>query len=88
MKGLLLALSMLFLAACADFQTLEELEFAALQSGDWTAVERREKSIARRKANRGYQCPGDTIAICEQRAGANRCSCSSSDRIGEILAGY
>jgi len=88
MKGLLIALSTLLLVACADFRTLEELEFAALQSGDWSAVDRREKNIARREAQRGIQCPAGKIPVCDQRGQRTSCNCTSRDGIEDLLGGY
>lgn len=88
MKELLLAASLVVLAGCAEFKTLEELEFAALQSGDWSAVEQREKNIARRKAQRGIQCPSGEIPVCVERVRGSRCSCTSRDDIERMLGGY
>ena len=88
MKGILLALSPLLLAACAEFQTLEELEFAALQSGDWSQVERREKNITRRNAQRAIQCPTGAMLVCEERVRGKRCSCMSRDDVNRMLSSY
>lgn len=88
MKGLLSIFSILLLVGCADFKTLEELEFAALQSGDWFAVEQREKNIARRKAQQGIRCPSGLLPLCEQRGRRARCSCTSRDEIQVLLGGY
>jgi hypothetical protein len=87
MKGLLSVLSILLLAGCADFKTLEELEFAALQSGDWSAVELREKSIARRKARHSMRCPSGLLPVCEQRGRRARCTCTSRDDFENIMGG-
>lgn len=87
MKGLLLFTAVL-LVGCADLETLEELELAALQSGDWSAVERRERNIARREAQRGISCPSRSIAVCEQRVRGSRCSCVSRDAVEDMLGGY
>ena len=88
MKGLLSIFSILLLVACADFKTLEELEFAALQSGDWSAVEQRENNIARRKAQQGIKCPSGLLPICDQRGRRARCSCTSHDDLEVLLGGY
>lgn len=88
MKGLPLALSIILLAGCADLKTLEELEFAALQSGDWSAVEQREKNIARRKARQGIRCPSGSIPVCVDRGNRSRCSCDSYDDVRIMLGGY
>ncbi len=88
MKGLLLALSIILSAGCADLKTLEELEFAALQSGDWSAVEQREKNIARRKARQGVRCPSGSIPVCVDRGTRTRCSCNSREEIRDMFGGY
>ena len=87
MKGLrgLLVLCVALLFGCAEHQTLEELELAALQSGDWTAVEKRERAIEKRRARRGFVCAGGAIAICESRGGDKRCECASQDSIDHML---
>ena len=61
--------------ACAAPPTLEELEFEALQTGDWSAVERREKSIERRAERHRMSCPNGLIEYCESRGGPGRCEC-------------
>lgn len=88
MKGLLLVMSIILLAGCAEFQTLEELEFAALQSGDWSQVQRRENNIARRTAQSAIQCPSGAMLVCEERARGERCSCMSRDEVARMLGGY
>jgi len=88
MKGPFLALSIVLLAGCADIKTLEELEFAALQSGDWSAVEQREKNIARRKARQVARCPSGSIPVCVNRGNRTRCSCNSHDEVLDTFGGY
>ncbi len=51
-----------FLVGCAPVTTLEELEAQAYVSGDWSAVDKRERMIARREARMGPTCPGDAVA--------------------------
>jgi len=84
MKGLIVAWALL-LAGCAQVKTLEELEFAALESGDWSAVEKREKNMERRKRQRGMSCGRNKIALCEQRVRGPVCSCQSRDDIDDLL---
>lgn len=87
MRGLrgLMVLSVALLVGCAEHKTLEELELAALQSGDWTAVEKRERAIAKRKARQAFVCAGDAIAVCESRGGDSRCECASHDAVRDML---
>ena len=90
MKGLrgLTVLSVALLFGCAQYQTLEELELAALQSGDWSAVEKRERAIAKRKERQGFVCGGDAIAVCESHGGDSRCECASQDVLQRMLEGW
>ena len=64
-----------FLVGCAAQPTLDELETQAFLTGDWSAVEARERSIARRAARSGSQCPSSYIAYCENRFGSMECTC-------------
>lgn len=84
MRGLMV-LGVALLFGCAEHKTLEELELAALQSGDWTAVERRERAIEKRKARRGFVCGQGAIAVCETRGGDTRCECASQDSVERAL---
>ena len=53
MKRLGVMLIALALTACAPYKTLDELEDEAMLTGDYTALEKRERSLARRAAARG-----------------------------------
>lgn len=90
MKGLLLAgivaLGSAMTAACAPLPTLEELESEALQTGDWTAVEKRERLIAKRNARRPLQCPTGTVSYCERHVGRLECQCVSRSTFGDVIA--
>ncbi|MDJ0939442.1 MAG: hypothetical protein QNJ00_06735 [Woeseiaceae bacterium] len=65
----------LFLFGCAPSQTLEELEAQAAITGDWSAVEKRERIMARRDARRPPSCPAGTMSYCESSIGQLRCAC-------------
>lgn len=65
----------LLAGACAAPPTLEELEFEALRTGDWTAVEQRERAMARRAARQPVSCPDGQIEFCETRVGERSCQC-------------
>lgn len=84
MKGLI-ALSAVLLLGCAEMKTLEELELAALQSGDWSAVNDRERAIQRREAQRGPRCPAGDIAVCEKRVRKDVCQCTSRDELRDLI---
>ena len=81
MKTWRILLLPLLLGACVTPPTMEELEAQAWQTGDWSAVERREDALARRAArqaqNASLMCPDGAIEYCEERIGELKCSCVS-----------
>jgi len=83
---LLLLMGVFFLTGCVSMPTLEELEAQAFLTGDWSAVEKREKLIAKRDLMRGPRCPAGTTAYCEQRLGPKRCACVSSAEMRALLS--
>ena len=86
MKVLVL-LGVLILTGCASYQTLEQLETQAFLTGDWSAVEQRQRIIAKRQALRGVQCPTGYVAFCEKRMGRlHRCSCVQNEQIRALLS--
>ena len=87
MKVLGLVLMVVLLAGCGSYTTMEELERQAFLTGDWSAVEKRERIIERRKMRRGTFCPAGSVAVCESFAGSDRCSCVESDSLRDVLAG-
>lgn len=85
MKVFFVVLWVVLLVGCAELKTLEELEFAALESGDWSAVELREKNMERRKQKRGVSCAAGEIALCEQRVRGMVCQCQSRRDVDDLL---
>ena len=79
MKVMLVVSLFLVLAGCTAAPTLEELEFAALESGDWSEVRKRERAIARREARIAQQCPVGRVRVCVKRAAGNNCGCVARD---------
>ena len=75
----------LVLAGCTAAPTLEELEFAALESGDWSEVRKRERAIARRQARIAQQCPIGRVRVCVKRAGGNECACVDRDEFQDVF---
>jgi hypothetical protein len=73
------------LAGCTIGPTLEELETQALLSGDWSAVEKRERSLARRQARQGPNCPAGYVAYCEDRFYDNVCTCLQREAMSIAL---
>ena len=87
MKGLrgLLVLAVALLVGCGGHQTLEELEIAAIESGDWSAVDRRERAMARRKAAAGTACGQGMTAVCQRRSRSSPCECVSGQSFDHLL---
>ena len=74
------------LAGCSSYQTLEELEQEALVTGDWSAVEQRERILARRAARHGLVCPAGSVSYCETWAGLKgKCACVPDDAVAGLL---
>ena len=84
MKGIII-FTLILLAGCTSVTSLEQLEAEALTTGDWSAVEKRERVIARRNSHTGIHCPSGTIAYCESIGTKKDCSCVESNRIRAFL---
>jgi len=89
-KGTLI-LTLIVLAGCAGHIPLEQLEEKALLTGDWSAVEKRERLEVSRNLHSSMRCPPETIAYCRRYSRldrdfrADRCSCASSTEISSLL---
>ncbi|MDX1509041.1 MAG: hypothetical protein R3358_12220 [Woeseiaceae bacterium] len=87
MRVLLLLGVFLLTAGCGNYLTLEELEEQALTTGDWSAVEKRERIIAKRKARRALNCPAGYMAYCETMMANKKCTCVNNDIMASVLYG-
>lgn len=87
MKVLVLVLTAFFVVGCGSYTPMEELEQQALLTGDWSAVEKRERRDARRKMRSGNFCPAGLVAVCESYVSMDRCSCVEADNVRAILMG-
>lgn len=87
MKVLVMCLTVLLVTGCGSYHTMEELEHQAMLTGDWSAVEKRERIIARRKARSGYNCPNGQVAVCDSMMSSERCTCMESDNIRALMLG-
>jgi len=74
MKGIII-IALVLLAGCTTFSSLEQLEQEALRSGDWSAVEQRERIIARSQFRAGAHCPSETVNFCNSTGGGTYCEC-------------
>ena len=89
MRGLarlLLVAGMVTMMGCASTQpTMAQLEAEALATGDWTAVERRERNQA--NAFSGVpDCPGRMVATCERFGVKQRCTCLTQAAVRSRMA--
>lgn len=78
--------AVILLSGCSALKSMEQLEQEALVTGDWSAVEMREKQIARRNLKSTLQCPPGEIGYCDGSFGDNRCTCIDQDRINAFLS--
>lgn len=83
----LVLLAAFLVTACAPYYTLEELEHQALLTGDWSAVEERERIIAKRDARRAQQCPSGYMSYCETMMARKRCGCVQDELMMQFLYG-
>ena len=69
------------LVGCAARPTLEELEAQAAVTGDWTAVEKRERMNEKMRVQTRPECPEGFILYCRKKSAQEYCECvSPSDR--------
>jgi len=73
------------LVGCAAQPTMDELQTQAFISGDWSAVEARERAVARRALRSGNHCPAGYVAYCDESFGDTRCSCLRQDSWSVVL---
>lgn len=81
-------LGVFFVTGCGTFTSMEELERQAMLSGDWSAVEARERILARREARFGHQCPVGQVSYCESYVGEMNCKCITNDSMRDVLAAF
>lgn len=85
MRVMLMVFAFALIAGCAPMTPMAELEQQALLTGDWSAVEQRERMLERRKARSGAVCAAGRVALCESFAREERCVCVESDDLQAIL---
>lgn len=79
MKKQLFVFALILLAGCAAGPTMEELEDEALQTGDWSKVEKREQLRAERGGRSKAECPAGYAVLCRSEVGFEDCECVSQD---------
>jgi len=66
------------LVGCSARPTLEELEAEALTTGDWEAVEKRERIDKKwGVVKTDSECRGDYIRLCQTKSAQEFCECVS-----------
>ncbi|MDH3806013.1 MAG: hypothetical protein OEU90_11160 [Gammaproteobacteria bacterium] len=83
----IIVFALILLSGCGSFTSLEQLESQALLTGDWSAVDKRERIIARRKLQAGPTCPSGMIAYCQTYMSDSRCTCVEAQVIHTLLGG-
>ncbi len=83
----LVLVMVLGLSGCVATPSLEELEQQAMQTGDWSAVEQRERMMERRKARRGPKCGDGLIGYCQSSFGRERCTCVAGTTLRDAFQG-
>lgn len=76
------------LVACAPAPTLDDLVYQANISGDWSAVEKRELLVEKRRARQGLTCSQGQVAYCESRGASERCQCVSNASVRAVFGNY
>lgn len=89
MKHGIILLSLAILTGCVSRPSIQELEAQALQSGDWTAVEARERSLARRHGpGSADACPRGQALVCNDRFDEPRCYCANRNDFSRMIGGW
>ena len=81
-------LTVCLLAGCAAGPSLEQLEQRALVTGDWSAVESRERSMQWRNQRVGTLCPDGYVSYCETRVTTKRCSCIDNRAFNSLMVTF
>jgi hypothetical protein len=85
MKTMITVTVLLLLTGCGAMKSMEQLESEAMLSGDWSAVEQRERQIARRNLNSSIHCPAGKIGYCEADLGRKECYCVDQEQLNAFL---
>lgn len=76
----------LLLSGCAVSVPMAELERQAMLTGDWSAVERRERQMARRAERNGPSCGRGMISYCVITGGDDRCTCIPGQSLRDVFS--
>lgn len=70
-------LAVLALFGCTSQPTSEELESEALETGDWSGVDERERMTERMKVAPKPKCPEHLMLLCIKDGEHEECFCQS-----------
>ena len=71
-------LALCLLVGCSTRPTIEELEAEALDTGDWSAVEKRQRMDEKWGVVKSDSaCRGDKVEICQTKSKQEFCDCVS-----------
>ena len=75
MKAITSIFVLCILGACAPAIPLEELEQQALLTGDWSAVELRERVNRTQQGGDLPKCSEDELRVCIDEGAVEHCTC-------------
>ena len=75
MKAIISIFVVCILGACAPAIPLEELEQQALLTGDWSAVELRERVNRTQQGGNLPKCQEDELHVCIDEGAIEHCMC-------------
>lgn len=82
----MLVLAVLFGGCSGNYMTMQELEADALVTGDWSAVERRQRLMMLRRGG-APACPVGYVANCVDYGTDRRCSCVDQATFRNAMSG-
>ena len=85
MRAIVLVVAIL-LGGCAASVPMAELERQAMLTGDWSAVEKRERQKARRAARNGPSCGRGFVSYCVDTGGFDRCTCITGQSLRDLFS--
>ena len=70
-------LVLIALVGCASPPTTDELEIDAVKTGDWSAVDDRERMYEKMRVTPKLKCPEHLMLLCYKDGGHEECFCQS-----------
>lgn len=85
MRAIMLA-GIVLLCGCATSLPMAQLEQQAMLTGDWSAVEKRERLKARRAERNGPSCGRGFVSYCVVTGGHDRCTCITGQSLRTVFS--